>query len=533
MTHSLRWHQAVRRRVALFGALLIGATLLTATSAGVGVAQAAAPPAIQAAPSSLISGVSRSLDKLDIFTVGPDNKIFTAAWQPEFSDGWHGWWHLKGGVAAPGTSVFAVSRRTDFLDVFAVGTDMGVYTAAWEPSFRDGWHGWWRVGSLTVAPGTGVYAVSNGLDRIDLFAIGSNRGIYTTGWSPSTGWAPWIQILGGVAAAGTNAYAVSRGAGKLDVFVVGTDRAVYTAAWDQASPGWRGWWRVSNLIVAPNTSVFPVTRRLDHLDVFAVGSDNKVYTAAWKPGDAAFQGWWRVGNLTARAGTTVFGVSRRTDHLDVFGVGSDNMVYTAAWKPGDNGFQGWWSVAGGVVAAGTSVFGVSRRTDFLDVFAIGTDNRAYTASWKPGDPAFQGWWNIPFPLLSIQVHGDIRFGGGVPVGGWLQASFYPNGAWNFSGHLRDSGFPNYDDAVGVVLKSSDGTAFVLRHTGRMFGTCCPGSRNDDWNHSGTNPALAAAWPALVAGHQWRWEAEVTLDIQGLIDRIFQIVGQASKVIVLL
>jgi len=40
-----------------------------------------------------------------------------------------------------------VSRSTDKLDIFVTGTDGGVYKAAWEPDFADGWHGWWRMGS--------------------------------------------------------------------------------------------------------------------------------------------------------------------------------------------------------------------------------------------------------------------------------------------------------------------------------------------------------------------------------------------------
>jgi hypothetical protein len=41
--------------------------------------------------------------------------------------------------------VFAVTRSADHLDIFAVGTDHGTYTAAWEWDFADGWHGWWQV----------------------------------------------------------------------------------------------------------------------------------------------------------------------------------------------------------------------------------------------------------------------------------------------------------------------------------------------------------------------------------------------------
>jgi hypothetical protein len=38
--------------------------------------------------------------------------------------------------------VTAVSRSTDLLDVFVVGLDGRVYTAACAPDSRD-WQGWW------------------------------------------------------------------------------------------------------------------------------------------------------------------------------------------------------------------------------------------------------------------------------------------------------------------------------------------------------------------------------------------------------
>ncbi|HEV2260605.1 MAG TPA: hypothetical protein VGS06_46465 [Streptosporangiaceae bacterium] len=45
--------------------------------------------------------------------------------------------------------------RTDHLDIFAVGTDHGIYTAAWEPDFTDGWHGWWRINGGVATWGLG------------------------------------------------------------------------------------------------------------------------------------------------------------------------------------------------------------------------------------------------------------------------------------------------------------------------------------------------------------------------------------------
>ena len=122
---------------------------------------------------------------------------------------WGGWWAVAGGVAAPGTSVFGVSRSADKLDIFCVGTDHGTDTAAWQPGFT-GWHGWWRV-------------------------------------------------QGGVAAANSSVTAVSRSADKLDIFAVGTDYHVYTAAWEAGDTSWRGWWPVQGGVAAPGTSVFGVS----------------------------------------------------------------------------------------------------------------------------------------------------------------------------------------------------------------------------------------------------------------------------------
>jgi hypothetical protein len=201
----------------------------------------------QAAPGAPIHGVSRSADKLDIFVTGSDNHTYTAAWQPDFTDWWHGWWNLNGGVAAPGAHVTAVSRSADHLDVFVIGTDGGVYTAAWEPDFADGWHGWWRIGDVVAPQGSAVYAVSRSTDKLDIFVTDVNGAVMSAAWEPdfADGWHGWWHINGGQAAPGAPVSVVSRSADKLDIFVTGTDGGVYTAAWQpDFADGWHGWWRV-------------------------------------------------------------------------------------------------------------------------------------------------------------------------------------------------------------------------------------------------------------------------------------------------
>lgn len=48
-------------------------------------------------------------------------------------------------AATHGRSIHCVSRSADKLDVFGTDVDGAIVTAAWEPSFTDGWHGWWDL----------------------------------------------------------------------------------------------------------------------------------------------------------------------------------------------------------------------------------------------------------------------------------------------------------------------------------------------------------------------------------------------------
>ena len=246
-----------------------------------------------------ISAVSRSTDKLDIFATDLNGVIRTAAWEPAFTDGWHGWWELKGGRAAPGAAVTAVSRSRNKLDVFVVGVDGHVYTAAWEPAFTDGWHGWWRIGTIAVPPGAPIHAVSRSADKLDIFVTATDGGIYTAAWEPAftDGWHGWWRIGDVTAPPGAPVHAVSRSSDKLDIFVTDRVGLVRTAAWEPAfTDGWHGWWEINGGRAAPGAPVTAVSRNQNKLDVFVTGTDHGVYTAAWEPTFTdRWHGWWRIG----------------------------------------------------------------------------------------------------------------------------------------------------------------------------------------------------------------------------------------------
>jgi hypothetical protein len=138
----------------------------------------------------------------------------------------------------------------------------------------------------------------------------------------------------------------------------------------------------------------------------------------------------------------------------------------------------------------------------------------------------------PPPLLdSIELDtAYIAFGGGVPVGGYSHLSLFPNGAYSFTGHFHDSGWPSYDMELVWVLRSSAGTVLTFSHRGRVHGTGESGSRDDDWGDSGTNAALAAAWADISAGYSWQWHAAANGDIGAMIDQAVKTLGQAAAVI---
>ncbi len=340
-----------------------------------------------------VVAVSRSPDKLDIFTVGRDGVVYTAAWQPG-DRAWRGWWPIPGVVAAPCAPVSAVSRSKDKLDVFVVGLDGRVHTAAWEAG-DDHWRGWWTIGDLKTVLHAPIAAVSRSADKLDIFATDVDGRVRTAAWRPGDpAWRGWWQIADGTAPPGAPVGVASRSADKLDVFVVGMDGRVFTAAWEPGETAWRGWWRIGNMQTQPRTPVTAISRSSDKLDVFVVGGDRGVYTAAWQPDDTHWRGWWRIGSATAPARSSVAAESRSADKIDVFVTRSDGSIATAAWQPGDETWRGWWQIAEGTTLAGAPVNCISRSKDKLDVFSIRMDGRVHTAAWQPGDKAWRGWWVV-------------------------------------------------------------------------------------------------------------------------------------------
>lgn len=339
-----------------------------------------------------IHAVSRSRDKLDIFFTDMSGKILSAAWEPSMPNWWQGYWHIRGGLAAPGAPVTCVSRSADKLDIFVVGTNGGIYTAAWQPG--QGWRGWWRIGTITAPPRSHIGVVSRSRDKLDIFVCDTAGRVMTSAWEPAlTGWRAWRHVRGGLGAPGAPVTAVVRAPDKLDIFVVGRDGRAWTAAWEPNGHDWRGWWPIKSARFPGHAHLFGVSRSRDKLDIFGVDNGGNTITAAWQPGFTEWGGWWNIKGGRAAPGAPIHCVSRSSDKLDIWVAGTDGGTYTAAWTPQSNGWQGWWRLNGGRTAVGGHVSAVSRATDKLDAWTVGMDGRPYTAAWEPHFPNWwKGWW---------------------------------------------------------------------------------------------------------------------------------------------
>ncbi len=278
------------RNAGYFDAFIVGKDSVVHTAATSGAAWSGwwTIPGIRGIPGSSITAISRSKDKLDVFVADAAGKVMSAAWEPSFT-GWHGWWQVINGATAPGGSVTAVSRRTDFLDIFTVGTDGHVYTAAWSPTAAS-WGGWWPIPGITVPAGAPIACVSRSTDKIDLFVADAQGRLMTSAWSPTTGvWAAWTQVLGGMTAPGAPIAAVSRRTDYLDVFHIGNDGQVYSAALSAGT--WGGWWPIPGIKCQFATPIVALSPQQDLLIVVTTTQDGNMVSTSWKPGMATWSAW--------------------------------------------------------------------------------------------------------------------------------------------------------------------------------------------------------------------------------------------------
>ena len=196
----------------------------------------------RARPGAPVTAVSRSANKLDVFVTGTDGGAYTAAWEPGVhrrlarlvADPQRG---VPAGrvprrrhAAAPTTSTCSAPTRAatsspppgsprsatagtaggrsaaaarsrarpsppspgaaNKLDMFVIGTDNVTYTAAWEPAFTDGWHGWWNLNGGRAAHGSFITRSAGGRTSWTCSSSDSTAGLLRR-VAPGRAWGGW------------------------------------------------------------------------------------------------------------------------------------------------------------------------------------------------------------------------------------------------------------------------------------------------------------------------------------------------------
>ena len=344
---------------------------------------------MQARARTPITVLARYPEHLDVFAAASDGRTMSNWWDQ--SSGWAGWFQVQGGISAPGgtgSPITAVARYSGHLDLFTVGTDNRVYSAWWDVS--SGWHSWFPIGTLVCRSGATVNVVSRYSDHLDLFTTASDGRVMSTWWDARTGWAQWFQVQGGVAALGATVTAVARYPFHLDVFTIGTDNRVYSAWWDDRS-GWHNWFPIGSLACRPNSTVSVVARFPDQLDLFTTAADGKIMSTWWNA-RSGWANWFQVSGGVASPGSPVSVIARYSNHLDLFTIGTDNRIYSTWWHD-TTGWAAWFNVSGGVGQAGGQVAAISRVTEHIDLFTVGSDGLIYS-TWWDGSSGWAGWFSL-------------------------------------------------------------------------------------------------------------------------------------------
>jgi hypothetical protein len=348
--------------------------------------------------------------------------------------------------SATGRVPAVVSWGPNRLDIFGIGIDRGLYHKAWQghwhPSDRD----WLPLGSPPGGRFTPPGVASWGPNRLDVFGLGAGNVMYHRAWMEQYWQEEW-EGLGGVFI--TPPTVTSWGPGRLDVYGLGADGGIWSKTWDESAGGWdpkeEGWRPLGGRFISRPVAV---SRGPGRLDVFGVGTDNGAYHKAWQgqwratdaAGRGIFQGDWNPKDgwepLGGRCTSPLAVASWGPDRLDIFGIGTDNAMYHRAWEgPAGRWYrEDGWQLLGGAFSSPPAV--VSWGPGRLDIFGLGLDSGMYHKSWDGGwYPSERDWEPLGGRFTSPPAVASWRRGRLDVFGLGMDNSMYHR-AWEGHWHPR-------------------------------------------------------------------------------------------------
>ena len=342
--------------------------------------------------STAVAGVSSGPGRLDLFAVAAGGGIHTS-FRGTAGSAWAGWSAIAGAAApaAPVADVAAVSASADRVDLFVVAGDGEVLTTARTTS-AGAWAGWSRIGMATDrAPAMSVVnAVSTGPDRIDVFIVASDGGIYTAGRAGSAAsWSEWARVGSASDAVPVLSVvtAVSAAPGRIDLFVVAADGNVYTTARLASDGVWADWSKagasLTPVLFPVKSAVTALSPQAGEVDLFAVAADGGIYSCS-RPGTGGWSSWARVGGAadTVPLPCTVGATSPGLGQVSLFVTGSDGGVYTVSRSATAAAWTDWARVGTATDQAPlhSVIRAASAKAGELDLFLIGNGGVVYFAA---------------------------------------------------------------------------------------------------------------------------------------------------------
>jgi hypothetical protein len=238
--------------------------------------------------------------------------------------------------------------------------------------------GWEDLGGIFSSPPA---VASWGVNRLDIFGVGTDHQMWHKAWVESGGWSPkteWEALSSsGLILMGTPAVA-SWGANRLHIFARDRGLGLYHKAWmGKWEPSLLGW---TNLGGALNSPPAGASRGANIVDLVARGHNDEM--AYMKLDDRRYKGQWQTlgGVFNSTPAVASWGRYR----LDIFALGTDKQMWHKGWDGGWFPEDGWEAL-GGTFNSPPAV--ASWGANRLDIFALGTDNqmlhKAWIAGWYP------------------------------------------------------------------------------------------------------------------------------------------------------
>lgn len=270
-------------------------------------------------------------NRLTVHAIGIGNNIYEDYWTS--NGGWSGW-HQVGVTPPNGAALGAesVSRESNYIDMF-VPTDSLIYRQTWDGL---SWSSWVSMGGpnpsccIGSVVGSRAAAASWGSDRVDLFSLGLDHGLWQNTWTSETGYSGWLTNLGYPTSAefiGDPA-AFSRAANYIDVFMRGNNGDIYTETWNGSA--WSGWTDIGSCPPGNASSPSVASWSSTNLQVYERGRDGNIYQIVWN--GTSWGSWTSIGAPSVGAVSDPSAYSRVSNWVDVFTRGADGKIYSTYWN---------------------------------------------------------------------------------------------------------------------------------------------------------------------------------------------------------